>query len=326
MTWEEFVKKVNEYGYEEHDHISGEKAVWKRAIKGKYANGEDIIVFSPAFSKDGKVFFTSISYKENVSYEHMLKIIDVIENAKEKEELSIEHKYKESDVEDIVQYTKEYFLSEPILQTVTTKFDVPGAYTEFDDVECCLTDYYVGDWWENGEDHGVEGRSFSFSFSKKVRELIIDEICNKTRGISCNFPMIGEIKQQSLKGRIDTIINDLRRNGKFEEGKIFAFIGSKQWKELEECGVFQLKDVRESVTEYNGVTFILDNNLPLDNNYREIILWNKSCVGLASGKDWNADSTYNEERGDNFLSIQHSLGVKVLNPNGCYILYDIEEI
>ena len=35
------------------------------AIKGKYANGRDIIAFSPAFSKDGKIFFTDISYKEN---------------------------------------------------------------------------------------------------------------------------------------------------------------------------------------------------------------------------------------------------------------------
>ncbi len=80
MTWEEFVKESEKYGYKEYTHMGGSQAVWKRIIKGKFANGEDIIVFSPAFSKDGKIFFTSISYKENVSYEKMLKIIDAIES------------------------------------------------------------------------------------------------------------------------------------------------------------------------------------------------------------------------------------------------------
>ena len=80
MDWNKFVKEVKKYGYEERTHISGEQGVWKRVIKGKYANGRDIFVFSPAFSKDGKIFFTDISYKENVSYEKMLKIIDAIES------------------------------------------------------------------------------------------------------------------------------------------------------------------------------------------------------------------------------------------------------
>lgn len=221
MTWEEFVKEANTYGYEEHDHISGEKAVWKRIVLGKYTNGEDIATFSPCFAKSGKVmFYDTGAYIQKTSYEHMLKIIDVIENDKVEveEKLKIEHEYKESDIGDIVQYTKEYFLSEPILQTVITKFDVPGASTEFDGTECWLADYYVGDWWGNGEDHSVEGRSFSFSFSRKVRELIIDEVCNKTRGITCNFPMIGEDKQ-SLKERIDNAIKTLKETINSKKGK-----------------------------------------------------------------------------------------------------------
>lgn len=80
MDWNKFVKEVGKYGYEERTHISGEQGVWKRAIKGKYANGETIYTFSPAFLKDGRICFTSISYKENASYEKMLKIIDAIES------------------------------------------------------------------------------------------------------------------------------------------------------------------------------------------------------------------------------------------------------
>lgn len=80
MDWDKFVKESEKYGYKEYTHIGGSQAVWKMAIKGKYANGRDIIAFSPAFSKDGKIFFTDISYKENVSYEKMLKIIDAIES------------------------------------------------------------------------------------------------------------------------------------------------------------------------------------------------------------------------------------------------------
>jgi len=80
MTWEEFVKEVEKYGYCERPHISGQQGVWKCVIKGKYACGINIIAFSPAFTKDGKIFFTDISYKENVSYEKMLKIIEVIES------------------------------------------------------------------------------------------------------------------------------------------------------------------------------------------------------------------------------------------------------
>lgn len=106
---------------------------------------------------------------------------------------------------------------------------------------------------------------------------------------------------------------------------MFAFIGKEQWKELEEYGVFSPEDINKSTKGYNGIIFILDNNLPLENHYRKIIIWNKDCVSLASGKYWKADSYYYEERGDNFLSIQHSLGVKVLDPNGCYILYHIEK-
>lgn len=80
MDWNEFVKEAEKYGYKEYTHIGGSQAVWKRVTKGKYANGKDIFVFSPAFSKDGKIFFTDVSYKENMSYEKMLKIIDAIES------------------------------------------------------------------------------------------------------------------------------------------------------------------------------------------------------------------------------------------------------
>ncbi len=80
MEWNEFVKEVEKYGYEERTHIYGEQGVWKRIIKEKYANGENIYAFSPAFTKDGKIFFTSVSYKENISYEKMLRIIEVIES------------------------------------------------------------------------------------------------------------------------------------------------------------------------------------------------------------------------------------------------------
>lgn len=79
MDWNKFVKESEKYGYKLHPHILGGYAVWKSVIKGKYTNGEDIISFSPMFTIDGRVRFSDTTYKENVSYEKMLKIINAIE-------------------------------------------------------------------------------------------------------------------------------------------------------------------------------------------------------------------------------------------------------
>ena len=58
MTWEDFVKKTKKYGYKEHINVFGDGSVWKGVKRGKYSNGEDIIAYSPIFTKEGKILFS----------------------------------------------------------------------------------------------------------------------------------------------------------------------------------------------------------------------------------------------------------------------------
>lgn len=205
---------------------------------------------------------------------------------------------------------------------------VPVMNLDHSNVECVLTDYYAGDWYDkldslktNIEEKQIVANAGAAALGRKTDDLIITQldtaatntIANNNTGLT--FSKVKEAME---------LLGD---NDVPEDGQRFAIVGWKQWADLLSIDEFANADyvgqenlpfkAQVQAKNWLGTFWMPHSGLTIDSNdIRSCYWYHKTAVGHASGADVQTDIAYHNDRASHFINNMMSQGAKMIDDTG----------
>lgn len=193
-------------------------------------------------------------------------------------------------------------------------------------VECSLADYYAGDWVDRLDEAKQEHderrvliNAGAYALGRKTDELIISALDQTTTTVVDGGTGMGKTK-------VLEAFETLGTNDVFEEGRMYAVVGWKQWTELLEISEFANADFiggeelpwlhGTEARRWLGTIWIPHSGLTKAGTVRQCHWYHEDSIGHASGEKVKSDISWHGDRAAHFVVNMMSQGACLIDASG----------
>lgn len=196
-------------------------------------------------------------------------------------------------------------------------------------VVCTLQDWYAPDLVDKLDENKINYderqaivRSGAYALGRRTDQLLIDALDG-----SSNFGTTGALDIDSLYEGWET----LAENDALQGGRLYAFVGPKQWTAMlaieqfsssDYVGTNDLPFVAPGIQGkfFMNTLFMTHTGLTLDTAERQCPWYNEIAVGHAIGEDVSVDIDWDGERQAHRITSKLSMGAVLIEDNGTFII------
>lgn len=206
--------------------------------------------------------------------------------------------------------------------------DITPMTIDHDPIECTLQDFYAGDFVDKldelkikHDERRVIVNAGAFALGRKTDELIITEAVLTTN-------VIGPAASLDLPTVLSTL-EGLGDKDALESGRLYAFVGWKQWTQLLQIAQFSNADfIAPDKLPFHdkglmgkswlGTTWMPHSGLPVVATERQCLWYNETALGHAIGEDITSDIDWQGTKQAHFITNRMSQGACLIDVDGVF--------
>jgi len=218
--------------------------------------------------------------------------------------------------------------------TKSRNAQVPLANLSHTNVECSLSDYYLGEYVDKLDELKIQhderaavSTSLSAALGRQSDQLVI----NAVDGSGNSTTATGAVTQAKL----EEIYEAFGNNDVPDDGQRYLLVSPQGWTDLMGITEFSSRDyVPEAELPWKGAGFsakrfmsffvMTHSGLTKASSVRNSLAYHRNSVGAASGAEVSMDVTWQGKEQAHLMVASMSQGAVLIDDNGCYILKHTE--
>ncbi len=218
--------------------------------------------------------------------------------------------------------------------TKSRNAQVPLANLTHTNVECSLSDYYLGEYVDKLDELKIQhdersavATSLSAALGRQSDQLIIDAVDGSGNATSGTGAL--------TKAKLEEVYEAFGNNDVPDDGQRFLLVSPQGWTDLMGINEFAQREYLPeaelpwkgagfSTKKFMSFTVMTHSGLTVATSVRNSLAYHRSSVGAASGAEVSIDATWQGKEQANLIVASMSQGASLIDDDGCYILKHTE--